>query len=145
MNLGKAQNPLRLVALLTGDAAVRAAMLAALGESAETAMEALASSVWETTLGTGLQGLEINLMVCGPLLPADIPERYRLRAIALMTDEPLTRATLLQILGEAESQARLELVESCWSHAIADAAFERERLARELGIELASELPIRAF
>lgn len=134
MTLGKARDPLRLVALLTGDAAVRTAVLAALGESTETAMEELASSVWGTTLDTGLQGLEINLMVCSPLLPADIPERYRLRAIVLMTDEPLTRAVLLQILGETEPQARMGLAESCWSHAIADAALERERLARELGV-----------
>lgn len=138
MNLGKAQDPLRLVALLTGDTAASAAVLAALGERAEAATEALADSVWGSTLKGGLQGLEINLMVCSSLLPANIPERYRLRAIALMTDDPLTRVVLLQILGEAEAQAREELAESCWSHAIADKALERERLARELGVALES-------
>ncbi|MGE8504088.1 MAG: hypothetical protein ACN6P1_17835 [Pseudomonas sp.] len=136
MNLGKARDPLRLVALLTGDAAAKAAVLTDLGETIEMATEALADSVWGSTLEGGLQGLEINLMVCSPLLPANIPERYRLRAIALMTDDPLTRVVLLQILGEAEPQARMELAESCWSPAIADEALERERLARELGVEL---------
>ncbi|SFP29029.1 hypothetical protein SAMN05216601_10869 [Ectopseudomonas composti] len=136
MNLGKARDPLRLVALLTGDTAASAAVLEALGERAETATEALADSVWGSTLERGLQGLEINLMVCSPLLPANIPERYRLRAIALMTDDPLTRLVLLQILGEAEPQARMELAESCWSPAMTDDALERERLARELGVEL---------
>ncbi len=136
MNLEKARGPLRLVALLTGDAAVKAAVLTALGETVETATEALADSVWGSTLEGGLQGLEINLMVCSSLLPANISERYRLRAIALMTDDPLTRVVLLQILGEAEPQARMELAESCWSPAIADEALEREQLARELGVEL---------
>lgn len=136
MNLGKARDPLRLVALLTGDTAASAAVLAALGETVETVTEALADSVWGSTLERGLQGLEINLMVCSALLPANIPERYRLRAIALMTDDPLTRVVLLQILGEAEPQARMELAESCWSPAMADEALERERLARELGVEL---------
>lgn len=136
MNLEKARGPLRLVALLTGDAAAKAAVLTALGETVETATEALADSVWGSTLEGGLQGLEINLMVCSSLLPENIPERYRLRAIALMTDDPLTRVVLLQILGEAEPQARMELAESCWSPAMADEALERERLARELGVEL---------
>lgn len=136
MSLGKARDPLRLVALLTVDAAAGAALFATLGENAETATEALANSVWRSTLNTGLQGLEINLMVCSPLLRADIAERYRLRAIALMTDEQLTRVVLLQILGETEAQARMELEESCWSQAIADKLLERKRLASELGVAL---------
>lgn len=136
MNLKKARDPLRLVALLTSDAAAKAAVLTALGETIEIATAALADSVWGSTLERGLQGLEINLMVCSPLLPANIPERYRLRAIALMTDDPLTRVVLLQILDEGAPQARMELAESCWSHAVVDEALERKRLARELGVEL---------
>lgn len=136
MSLGKARDPLRLVALLTGDAAAGAALFATLGENAETAMEALANSIWRSTLNAGLQALEINLMVCSPLLPAETPERYRLRAIALMTDEPLSRAVLLQILDEAEAQARKELAESCWSQATEDMVLERKRLASELGVAM---------
>lgn len=138
MNLGKARDPLRLVALLSTDAAVGDALFTILGESAETATEALANSIWRSTLNTGLQGLEINLMVCSPLLLADSPERYRIRAASLMTDDPLTRVVLLQVLGETEPQARLKLAESCWAHAIGDKKFERERLASELGVGLAN-------
>ncbi|MBC9252572.1 hypothetical protein A9179_20095 [Pseudomonas alcaligenes] len=138
MSLGKAGDPLRVVALLTSDAAARAALLAILGESIEMATEALASSIWRSTLYAGLQALEINLMVCSPLLPADAPERHRIRATALMTDEQLIRVVLLQILGETEPQARIELAESCWAHAIDDRTLERERLASELGVRLAN-------
>ena len=138
MSLGKARDPLRIVALLTGDAATQAALLTILGESIETATEKLASSIWRSTLYAGLQALEINLIVCSPLLPAGVPERYRIRATALMTDEPLTRVVLLQILGETEPQARIELAESCWTHATDDGTLERERLASELGVELAN-------
>lgn len=136
MSLGKARDPLRVVALLTGDAATQAALLTILGENTGTATEALASSIWMSNLYAGLQALEINLMVCSPLLPAGIPERYRIRAVAVMTDEPLSRAVLLQILGEDETQARKELAESCWAQAIEDKVLERERLARELGVAL---------
>lgn len=137
MSLERARDPLRVVALLTGDAAVGSALFATLGENAETAMEALTNSIWRSTLNAGLQALEINLMVCSPLLPGDSPERYRIRAAALMTDDLLTRVVLLQILGETEAQARIELAESCWAHVVADKALERERLAGELGGGLA--------
>jgi len=140
MDMNQARAPLQAVALLTSDITASKALLALLGESEEEAATALAESRWGSTLnsGLGLLGLEMALMVCLPLMPEGAPERYRVRATALMTDDELTRTVLLQILAESEDEARAELADSCWADAVAEPEHEheheRQRLACELGV-----------
>jgi hypothetical protein len=134
MNLARA--PLQAAALLTSDKKASKALLALLGESKEEAATAVAASRWGSTLhsGLGLLGLEMALMVCLPLMPEGTPERYRVRATALMTDDELTRTVLLKILAESEGEARAELADSCWADAVAEPEHERQRLACDLAV-----------
>jgi len=135
MDMGRARAPLQAVALLTSDIAASKALFAFLAETPEEAATALARSPWGSNLktGLGLLGLEMALMVCPTLMPEGA-SRYRVRAVALMTDDAMTRTVLLQILDESEDEARTELADSCWANAVAEPEHERQRLACDLGV-----------
>lgn len=64
------------------------------------------------------------------------PERYPLRAIALLSTDKVARAALLAILGESLNEARHHLAESCWGEDLhTDQKIQRRQLAAQFGLE----------
>ena len=64
------------------------------------------------------------------------PERYPLRAIALLSTDEIARAALLAILGETLNEARQYLAESCWGEDLhTDQEIQRRQLASQFGLE----------
>ena len=64
------------------------------------------------------------------------PERYPLRAIALLRTDEIARSALLAILGETRIAARQHLAESCWGEDLhTDQEIQRRQLAAQFGLE----------
>lgn len=64
------------------------------------------------------------------------PERYPLRAIALLSTDEIARAAILAILGETLNEACQHLTESCWGEDLhTDQEIQRRQLAAQFGLE----------
>lgn len=132
----KARSPLRAIALLTSDGAVRCALLKLLGETDDVAHQALKESAWNLAYTEGFQQVVLSLMVVKPLVEHGSAQNYWLRATAWMTVDWMAREALLQVLGETAQQALAELVESDWMDFLdVDDQVQRQALIRAMGLD----------
>lgn len=91
---------LRAIALSTPDQSSGSALLAVLGETSGCAHERLQTSAWRTAYKRGLQTIVLAIDVCQRRATIDRVQCHALRAVALTTNDALTRDALLLLIEE---------------------------------------------